>query len=131
MDESGSVYVGCSGFQGGLEKFARSTSGEGLVAEWKFGEGIKSYAVRGLALARTGNILATVKSETEEGVQVFSPDGRLLSSWGAAAKAMASSAPPPESCVIVPATSMWSRRPGTDSGGAIAFRDSIRPGYSS
>ena len=82
VDGNGDVYVGCSGFRGGLEKLTPSTSGEGFVAAWKFGEGIKSYAVRGLALAQMGNLLATVKGESQEEVQVFAPDGQLLSSWG-------------------------------------------------
>ena len=82
VDGNGSVYVGCSGFRGGLEKFIRPNSGEGFEAAWTFGEGIKSYAVRGVAPAPTGEILVTIKTESQVEVQVLSPEGRLLSSWG-------------------------------------------------
>ena len=50
VDGNGNVYVGCSGFQGGLEKFIRPSSGDGFVAAWKFGEkGKKNKSFRRVA----------------------------------------------------------------------------------
>ena len=89
VDGAGAVYVGCGGFVGGVQKFVKSNEDDNYLSAWTFGEGLDGYAVRGLARAPAGEVLLTVnlRREADEQVQVFSPDGRLLTCWGASGEA--------------------------------------------
>ena len=82
VDCAGNVYVGCSGWLGGLQKFVPSGDGGQFTAAWA----VEKHKIRGIALSPAGQVCATSYTKSEQVVKLFSADGALLKAVGSTGK---------------------------------------------
>ena len=64
LDRAGNLYVGCSG-QGGIRKFVPADTAQRFASAWSVQRNKDGYGVLGLAVNRSGNIVATVRNQDE------------------------------------------------------------------
>ncbi|MGA2617644.1 MAG: SMP-30/gluconolactonase/LRE family protein [Thermoguttaceae bacterium] len=81
LDRGGNLYVGCSA-QGGLQKFVRTNHAGKFTPAWIVQRHKDGYSVLGLAVERTGNVFATVRTKNSREVQQFSAAGTFVNAWG-------------------------------------------------
>jgi len=77
FDFAGNLYVGCCGWNGGVQKFERNEA-VGFTPSWS----LPIKKVMGIAVAPNGNLYLSRKDNETHEICVYSAQGELLKTWG-------------------------------------------------
>ena len=77
VDSDGNLYVGCCGYNGGLQRFAKDASPFGYKSDFTLTIG----KIMGVAVNHNGLVYVTRKADTHE-VRAYTSDGAMWKAWG-------------------------------------------------